>query len=63
LWVVTLSLPIGFTLMLLRAVEILVRTLRGLDPYPHAESSLLEAEGGESLRLEDERPDDGEGRP
>ena len=64
LWVVTLSLPLGFTLMLLRAVEILVRTLRGLDPYPHAQASLLDAEGGEARRLQDDRPDeDGEARP
>jgi len=50
LWVVTLSLPIGFTLMFVRAVEILVRTMRGLDPYPDAASSLLEEEGGSALK-------------
>ncbi len=49
LWVVTLSLPIGFTLMLVRALEILVRTTRGLDPYPHAAGSILEEEGGAAL--------------
>lgn len=63
LWVVTLPLPIGLTLMLLRAVEILVRALRGLDPYPHAEATLLEAEGGESLRLEEDRDEGQDGGP
>ena len=63
LWVVTLPLPIGLTLMLLRAVEILVRALRGLDPYPHAEATLLEAEGGESLRLEADRDEGQDGGP
>ena len=53
LWVVELSLPIGFTLMFLRAVEILVRTLRGLDPYPHAAGSILEEEGGVPLAAAD----------
>jgi C4-dicarboxylate transporter DctQ subunit len=49
LWVVTLPLPIGFTLMFLRTVEVLVRLTRGMDPYPHAADSLLEAEGGAPL--------------
>jgi C4-dicarboxylate transporter, DctQ subunit len=49
LWVVTLPLPIGFTLMFLRTVEVLVRLARGADPYPHAARSLLEAEGGVPL--------------
>lgn len=49
LWVVTLPLPVGLTLMFLRGVEILVRTLRNQDPYPHAAHSLLEAEGGAAL--------------
>lgn len=53
LWVVTLSLPIGFTLMFLRALEILVRTLRGQDPYPHAAGSILEEEGGVALAADD----------
>ena len=59
LWVVTLPLPIGFTLMFVRTLEVLVRLLRGLDPYPHAARTLLEAEGGESLDL----PDDGRRGP
>jgi len=53
LWVVTLPLPIGFTLMFLRALEILVRLIRGLDPYPHAAGTVLEAEGGAPLHSED----------
>jgi C4-dicarboxylate transporter, DctQ subunit len=59
LWVVTLPLPIGFTLMFVRTLEVLVRLFRGLDPYPHAARTLLEAEGGESLDL----PDEGRGGP
>ncbi|MGA9746703.1 MAG: TRAP transporter small permease [Nocardioides sp.] len=53
LWVVTLPLPIGLTLMFLRSLEVLVRLLRGRDPYPHAASTLLEAEGGIALELAD----------
>ncbi len=49
LWLVTLSLPIGFTLMFLRMVEVLVRIVRGMPAYPHAAQSLLEAEGGAPL--------------
>ncbi len=55
LWVVTLPLPIGFTLMFLRSLEVLVRHLRGRDPYPHAASTLLEAEGGSALELADQQ--------
>lgn len=53
LWVVTLPLPIGLTLMFLRGVEIFYRLVRGYNPYPHAANSLLEAEGGAALDLED----------
>jgi C4-dicarboxylate transporter DctQ subunit len=49
LWVVTLPLPIGLTLMFLRTVQVLVRLARGADPYPQAARSLLEAEGGVAL--------------
>ena len=66
LWVVTLPLPIGFTLMFLRAIEILVRLIRGTDPYPHAADTLLEAEGGTALEMtQHDRPQDpekGDGR-
>jgi C4-dicarboxylate transporter, DctQ subunit len=44
LWVVEAAVPIGFTLMFLRALEILVRTARGIDPFPEARHSLLEVE-------------------
>lgn len=37
LWVVMLPVPVGFTLMFLRALEIGARMLRGRDPYPHTE--------------------------
>lgn len=49
LWVILLPLPIGFTLMFLRTIGVLVRLVRGHDPYPHAASSLLAAEGGVPL--------------
>ncbi len=49
LWVVTLPVPIGLTLMFVRTVQVLVRLARGDDPYPQAANSLLEAEGGAPL--------------
>ncbi|MGY2064980.1 TRAP transporter small permease [Blastococcus sp. SYSU DS0619] len=52
LWVVTLPLPIGLTLMFLRGIEIFYRTVRGQDPYPQAANDLLAAEGGAELDLE-----------
>lgn len=57
LWLVTLPLPIGFTLMFLRAAEILARLVTNKDPYPHAASTLLEAEGGAALELADVEDD------
>lgn len=39
LWVVELSLPIGLTLMFLRALEILYRTARGHTAFPEARES------------------------
>lgn len=53
LWVVTLPLPIGLTLMFLRSVEVLVRLVRNQAPYPHAADSMLEAEGGTALEIAD----------
>jgi C4-dicarboxylate transporter, DctQ subunit len=44
LWVVELAVPIGFTLMLLRALEILVRTARGVEAFSEGHRSLLEVE-------------------
>lgn len=44
LWVVEAAVPIGFTLMLLRALEILVRTARGIEAFPEGGRSLLEVE-------------------
>lgn len=61
LWVVTLPLPIGFTLMFFRASQVMVRLATKRDPYPEAASSLLEAEGGTALEAEDDRRDRGEG--
>ncbi|MPY98070.1 MAG: TRAP transporter small permease subunit [Actinophytocola sp.] len=66
LWVVILPLPIGFTLMFLRTLEVLVRLARGRDPYPHAARSLLEAEGGSPLNetalSDDDRRHEGDGK-
>jgi C4-dicarboxylate transporter DctQ subunit len=44
LWVVEAAVPIGFTLMLLRALEIVVRTARGRDAFAEGGRSLLEVE-------------------
>jgi C4-dicarboxylate transporter, DctQ subunit len=44
LWVVEAAVPIGLTLMLLRALEILVRNARGADTFAEARHSLLEIE-------------------
>jgi C4-dicarboxylate transporter DctQ subunit len=44
LWVVEAAVPVGFTLMFLRALEILVRTARGIDAFPEGHRSLLEVE-------------------
>ncbi|MDQ4117014.1 MAG: TRAP transporter small permease [Actinomycetota bacterium] len=44
LWLVTLPVPIGLTLMFVRAIEIAVRILRGHDPYPERTA---ETESGE----------------
>ncbi|WP_165372414.1 TRAP transporter small permease [Nocardioides iriomotensis] len=54
LWVVTLPVPIGLTLMFVRTVQVLVRLLRGQDPYPGSAATLLEAEGGAALGLDAE---------
>ncbi|WP_214368666.1 TRAP transporter small permease [Pseudonocardia sp. H11422] len=52
LWVVTLPVPIGFTLMFLRGCEIAGRMLRGRDPYPDAAADPPAVEG-----LEGAEPD------
>ncbi len=39
LWVVELSLPIGLTLMFLRALEMLYRSARGRETFPEADST------------------------
>ena len=44
LWVVQLSLPIGLTLMLVRALEILYRTARGRETFEEAEDTAYEEE-------------------
>jgi C4-dicarboxylate transporter DctQ subunit len=41
LWVVELALPIGFTLMLLRTLEIVWRLLRGRKAFPENDSAAL----------------------
>jgi C4-dicarboxylate transporter DctQ subunit len=44
LWVIYLALPLGLTLMFLRALEVLFRQVTGRDPHPEAAKSVLEAE-------------------
>jgi TRAP-type C4-dicarboxylate transport system permease small subunit len=44
LWVVEFSVPLGFTLMLLRAIEILVRLIRGLPASVDGDKSEFERE-------------------
>jgi C4-dicarboxylate transporter, DctQ subunit len=44
LWVVEAAVPIGLTLMLLRALEMLVRNARGDDAFAEANRSILEVE-------------------
>jgi C4-dicarboxylate transporter, DctQ subunit len=44
LWVVEAAVPIGLTLMLLRALEILVRAARGVETFAEGHRSLLEVE-------------------
>jgi C4-dicarboxylate transporter DctQ subunit len=54
LWVVSLALPIGSTLMFLRSLEILFRLARGRNPFPEAAASLVAAEGGSEADLQAE---------
>jgi C4-dicarboxylate transporter DctQ subunit len=69
LWVVELAVPIGLTLMLLRALEILVRSARGVEAFAEGERSVLEIEAEATgldvrdvertrERADDERADD-----
>ena len=44
LWVVYLALPLGFTLMFLRMLEVLFRQLTGREAHPEAAHSELDAE-------------------
>ncbi|MHA6618571.1 TRAP transporter small permease [Pseudonocardia sp. DLS-67] len=44
LWVVELAVPVGLTLMLLRALEILVRSARGVEAFAEGHRSILEVE-------------------
>lgn len=66
LWVVELAVPIGLTLMLLRALEILVRNARGVEAFAEGERSILEVEAeATGLDVRDversRKPDDDEG--
>ena len=61
LWVVELSVPVGFTLMFVRAIELLVRTAR----HGAVEESVLETEAksiGLDVEAIDRIPDDPPGR-
>ena len=44
LWVVEAAVPIGFTLMFVRALEIVVRTARGEPAFAEGQRSVLESE-------------------
>jgi C4-dicarboxylate transporter DctQ subunit len=58
LWVVEAAVPIGFTLMLVRALEIVWRTARGRTAFEEGEASVLESEAaaaGIDLDEEDRR--------
>ena len=44
LWAVELAVPIGLTLMLVRALEILVRNARGREAFAEGHRSILEVE-------------------
>lgn len=46
LWIVQLSVPIGLTLMLVRALEILYRTARGQQAFEEAEDGTYGEEAG-----------------
>jgi C4-dicarboxylate transporter DctQ subunit len=37
LWVPQLAVPLGITLLLVRSLQVLYRTIRGLEPYPDAQ--------------------------
>lgn len=56
LWVPMLPVPIGLTLLFIRATQVFVRAVKGQDPYPEAAKSLLETEGGHALADEDLQP-------
>lgn len=56
LWTVELAVPIGLTLMFLRAMEILYRTARGRTAFEEGEKSILEHEAeATGVKLEDLR--------
>lgn len=55
LWVVELSLPVGITLMFVRALEILYRSARGQKAFDEAQESPYEEEGVAPLEKEDTR--------
>lgn len=44
LWVPQLAVPIGLTLLLIRSLQILYRTVRGRDPYPDASADAVPEE-------------------
>jgi C4-dicarboxylate transporter DctQ subunit len=59
LWVVYFALPLGFTLMFLRTLEVLFRQLTGRDPHPEAAKSVLEAEAeGIGMHIDPAKGDD-----
>ena len=55
LWVVELAIPLGFTLMLLRSVEMLVRLARGKPGFAEGDKSEFQR-AEESIGIDDAKP-------
>ena len=55
LWVVELAVPIGFTLMLLRSIEMLVRLARGKPGFAEGDKSEFQR-AEESIGIDDAKP-------
>jgi C4-dicarboxylate transporter DctQ subunit len=59
LWVVYFALPLGFTLMFLRTLEVLFRQVTGREAHPEAAHSILDAEAeGLGMHIDPEKGTD-----
>lgn len=64
LWLVTLPVPVGLTLMFVRALEIGARLLRGEDPYPERTAETeADAEADDGIVIPGLAVDGGTDRP